>query len=700
MPAISFSTPLASLAAVAIDTETTGLDARTARLLQIGAIRLNGLVIEDNARFERLINPGVPIPKSATDIHGIADADVAGAPPFRQVAGDFEAFIGPAILVGHTLSYDMAVLQREYALAGLPWRQPRILDVRVLAEIGVPTLAQFDLDRICEWLGVQIEGRHTAIGDALAAAHAFAGLIPHLRERGIRTLAEAEAASRRHADGQARAAGALPPTHTAGSVDGDVMPAQADSYPYRHRVHEVMSTPPVVAGGDATVEEGLQLMLERRVSSVYVKDEAGPWGIVTERDVLRALNSAGAEGLKATLRSIMSAPLQCVDAEAFVYRAIGRLQRLGVRHLGVRNSEGEIVGALTSRNLLQNRAATGIILGDEIEAAADTVALGRAWAGLPLVARHLMAEDVDPRMIAAIISSEIRILTRRATQLAEQRMMESGSGRAPVRYAVLVLGSAGRGESLLAADQDNAIVYEEGEQDGATDRWFAELGEHMSAILDTVGVAYCKGGVMAKNPQWRMSVARWRQTIDGWVRRQRPEDLLNIDIFFDGVSVHGDTALGDAILRHAWAAAGRAPDFMKLLAELARQWRPPLSIFGRIRRDATGRADLKRGGLMPIFTAARVLAIRHGVFARSTPERLSGVRGKAGASESDLDSVIEAHRLVLGTVLAQQLLDTEAGTPLSPRVDVRRLSPRQQAELKLALGHVRTAIDLVGEGRM
>ena len=48
------------------------------------------------------------------------------------------------------------------------------------------------------------------MGDALAAAQAFVALIPHLRERGIRTLAEAEAASRRRAEGQARAAGALP----------------------------------------------------------------------------------------------------------------------------------------------------------------------------------------------------------------------------------------------------------------------------------------------------------------------------------------------------------------------------------------------------------------------------------------------------------------------------------------------------------
>jgi DNA polymerase-3 subunit epsilon/CBS domain-containing protein len=700
MSAIAFSTPLGSVAGVAFDTETTGLDARTARLLQIGAVKLSGSVIELDARFERLIDPGVPIPKASSAIHGITAADVVGAPAFKDVIADLEGFIGPAILIGHTLSYDMAILQREYALAGAVWRPPRLLDIRLLAEIAAPTLSQFDLDRICAWLGITIEARHTATGDALAAAQAFVALIPHLRERGVRTLAEAEAASRRRAEGQARAAGALPPPEAAVPDSAAAVLARVESYPYRHRVHEVMSAPPIVADANATVHDGLRLMLEQRVSSLYIRDQAGIWGIVTERDVLRALNEAGSAGLSATLGSTMSKPLQTVDEQEFVYRAIGRVQRLGGRHLGVCNAQGEVVGALTSRNLLQNRASTAIVLGDAIEAAPDTVTLGRAWAGLPLLARDLIAEDVDPRTIAAIISSEIRALTRRATQLAEQRMLETGKGPPPERYAVLVLGSAGRGESLLAADQDNAIVYEQGEPDGEVDRWFAELGEHMAATLDTVGVAYCKGGVMAKNAQWRMSLERWRQTIDGWVRRQRPEDLLNVDIFFDGTTAYGDVVLGEAVWKHAWDAGHRAPDFIKLLSEVARQWRSPITIFGRIRSDEAGRADLKKAGLMPIFTAARALAIRHAAPAHSTPERLRGVLAKTGESESDFEAVIDAHRVILGAMLAQQLIDTEAGTPPSSRVELRRLSPMQLAELKKALGRVETAIGILSEGRL
>src|SRR5690606_19727377 len=147
---------------------------------------------------------------------------------------------------------------------------------------------------------------------------------------------------------------------------------------------------------------------------------------------------------------------------------------------------------------------------------------------------------------------------RRAAQLAETRMQDEGMGPPPVPYAVLVLGSAGRGESQLAADQDNAIVYAQGAEGGGEDAYFAELGAQISDILDAAGVPYCRGGVMARNREWRKSLADWRATIDGWVRRQKPEDLLNVDIFFDAVPVHGEFQLAETIWNHAYDRAHAA----------------------------------------------------------------------------------------------------------------------------------------------
>ena len=122
----------------------------------------------------------------------------------------------------------------------------------------------------------------------------------------------------------------------------------------------------------------------------------------------------------------------------------------------------------------------------------------------------------------------------------------------------------GAGSLLLAADQDNAIVYQTGEPGGPEDLWFEALGVEIAAILDAAGIPFCKGGVMARNAQWRMSVDRWKATIDGWVRRQRPKDLLNVDIFFDGVPVHGNLALGEEIRGYAYDVGSAQPGLSQI----------------------------------------------------------------------------------------------------------------------------------------
>jgi DNA polymerase-3 subunit epsilon/CBS domain-containing protein len=339
-------------------------------------------------------------------------------------------------------------------------------------------------------------------------------------------------------------------------------------------------------------------------------------------------------------------------------------------------------------------------LGDEIDSAATAPALAAAWARLPLMARNLMEEEVDPRTVSAVVSSEICAMTRRAAELAEQRLQRDGTGAPPCAYAVLVLGSAGRGESQLAADQDNAIVYAQGAEGGAEDRYFETLGQHIAEILDAAGVPLCKGGVMARNRAWRKSAADWRATVDAWVRRQRPEDLLNVDIFFDAVPVHGDAGLGESIWEHAYQRAHAARDFQNLLIEVARQRGRPFTLFGKFRTDEKGRIDLKAYGLMPIFTAARVLSIKHDVRARSSAERLRGAAGKGAGTAEGMEAILEAQRVILGEVIAQQLVDTAAGVPLSPRVAVERLDKAARARLKGALAAVDAAVELVAEGRV
>jgi DNA polymerase-3 subunit epsilon/CBS domain-containing protein len=251
-------------------------------------------------------------------------------------------------------------------------------------------------------------------------------------------------------------------------------------------------------------------------------------------------------------------------------------------------------------------------------------------------------------------------------------------------YALVVLGSAGRGESLLAPDQDNAVVFADTEDVGKADAWFAALGRHIADILDEAGIPYCKGGVMAVNPEWRRTVSAWRQTVDDWLSRSRPRDLLNVDIFFDLSPVGGDLPLAEALWRAAYEAGHGNAAFAKLLAEASAGFNPPLGLLGGFRTEQ-GRVDLKKGGLFPIVAGARLLSIRYNVLARSTPERLAGLRDREVGAASDLDRLIDVHGLLVDVILRQQIEDIGNGLSPSNAVDPGRLSRGRQSDLKDAL---------------
>ncbi len=692
------ATPLSALDVVVLDTETTGLDARVARIIQIGALRIAGGRLQEPALLDRLVNPGEAIPSASTSVHGIRDADVAGQSDFAGVAERLDQILGGAVVVGHTIGFDTTVLETEMHRAGRTWRGFRTLDVRIIAELVWPSLANYSLETIAQISGVAVVARHTALGDATTTAGVYLALLPHLRRKGIRTLGELERACRGLAERQAAAGLARGIANPPASEPSSALP-RVDSFPYRHLVRDVMATPAVWCDPTATVAEALKTLMTRGISSVLVAGANDQPGIVTERDLLRLINAQGTAALARPVASIAIRPLHTVRFDTHVYRAIGRLDRLNVKHLPVTDANGAIVGMVTTRNLLRHRAQSAIVLGDEVEAADDVGGLAAAWGRLPLVARSLLDDDLDSRAIVNVVSTEICALTRRAAELAERHLLAAGRGAPPCPYAVLVLGSAGRGESQLAADQDNAIVYQADSSDRSEDRWFAELGTRMCETLDAVGIPFCKGGVMARNEAWRKSAQDWMKTSSSWVRRQRPEDLLNTDIFYDAVVVHGDTDLGERVLAHAFAVAQAARDFQLQLSELARRRQNPFTLFGNLKSDADGRVDLKKTGLFPIVAAARAMALRQGIRVRGTADRLKAIAAPEG-SDADIERLLGAHRDILRFILRQQLADIDAGVPPSPRIAIKSLSKADQNALTDALRMVGIATNLVGEGRI
>lgn len=156
---------------VALDAETTGSDPKTARILELALIKIgpDGRRVQTSARF----NPGMPIPKEATDVHGITDEDVKDCPAFLDKAPKLLAFIDGCDIVGYNSNrFDIPLLYEEFSRAGLHWETTGINFIdpfRIFQLYEKRDLAAAYM----KYCGKTLEGAHGALADICATWEVF-----------------------------------------------------------------------------------------------------------------------------------------------------------------------------------------------------------------------------------------------------------------------------------------------------------------------------------------------------------------------------------------------------------------------------------------------------------------------------------------------------------------------------------------------
>jgi len=189
--------PLTDLTYTVFDMETTGLNpAGGDEIISIGSFRIVNCRILREERFEQLVDPQRSIPWTSVKIHGIHPEMLIGQPFIDQVLPQFHHFVEDTILVAHNAAFDMRFLQLKEAKTGVKFTNP-VLDTLLLSVVVHPSHENHDLEAISQRLGVRILGRHTALGDASATGEIFLKMLPLLAQKGIYTLKEALAASRK-----------------------------------------------------------------------------------------------------------------------------------------------------------------------------------------------------------------------------------------------------------------------------------------------------------------------------------------------------------------------------------------------------------------------------------------------------------------------------------------------------------------------
>ena len=465
---------------------------------------------------------------------------------------------------------------------------------------------------------------------------------------------------------------------------------------FRRRVRDSIGPPPPTARHDVTVAEAVAALRDTRASGLVLVDDGGrPVGILTEADIARRV--AFRADPAAPVAAVMTAPVVSIEAGEYLYRGIARMRRRNLRHLPVVDGTGRLAGMLHMGDALA-AASEGLVEHiDRLTADGDEAQMRAVKEAEVEVARELLADNVAATDVQGLITHVNNDLYRRVTQ----QLVDDCAEAPPAAFAVIVMGSGGRGENFLYPDQDNGIVIADYPDDehSRIDAWFVGFAEALTARMDAIGFPFCNGYVMATNPLWRKTQSQWIEQVGLWARKRKSAAVMFADIFFDFVPVAGEASLARPVRDRITEIMAASPMFIGDMQNAHEAMRSPLGWFGRFRTrgaDPSGRGvvDLKRHAIQPTVAAARLLALKAGIDEVATLRRVHAL-GKAGViPEARSDEVSGAFATVCDILLRAQLASFEAGEKVTNQVAPSALRARDRRALRDAL----RTVDSFSEG--
>jgi CBS domain-containing protein len=470
-----------------------------------------------------------------------------------------------------------------------------------------------------------------------------------------------------------------------------------------HAVHPLLDigTTPVAAimgsvafcDPDEPLREAARRLGRGGISALLVRLNSNRLGILTDAAV-RAAVAMDAMPLDAPVRAAARSPVPSVPPTHLAIEATVEMLAADSDHLAVIDGE-RICGMLSATDLLSLDTRSPIALRHVLLGAADHESLVRAARQIPRLFLLLARAGVPARDLGRILSLQHDTVVARLIDLAI-----AGLGSAPVPWTWLDLGSAARREFTLASDEDNALAYDDPEdEDAAVDEYFRCLGAEVNDGLVKCGIGVVNNGVLARNRQWRMSKAAWLRTFDESLWQPGESALIRAAVSFDFRSTAGGLIVAPELAERIRAARHRA-QFMRLMARTAMGYPVALGFRGHLATgqhgDPPGRLDLKRGAIIPLVNLVRFHALAGGVTISPTLDRIDAAANLGVLDRAVADGLREAFMVISGVRFEHHAAQVQAGSPLDNLIDPDELAPIARNDLREALQVVRRAQKRVG----
>jgi CBS domain-containing protein len=435
-------------------------------------------------------------------------------------------------------------------------------------------------------------------------------------------------------------------------------------------------------GATHTIKDAANLMKQHRCSSILIKQDGKFVGIATDQDFRNRVVAANLK-ISNPISDIMSYPLISISDHASVFEAFIKVMKSEIKHLAVTNNDNTAIGVISNSDLINAQGKLPFLYIKDINQAESYEEISQKQKQLPQSIYTLINGGAKAQNINNFVTAITDAILDKLIKLAIQEI-----GEPPARFAFMVMGSEGRKEQTLKTDQDNAIIFEDvNEQDkDSVNRYFLKLGEHVCNMLDKTGYDFCKGNIMAKNPKWCQPVSMWNKYFKEWIFNASSETLLKTSIFFDFRFGYGDIGLVNDLRTTLFDFLDSRSVFFRYMAENTSQFRVPVGFWGNFIVESKGKFkntfDIKKP-MMIVVDFARIYALQYKISATNTMERLELLYKKNVISESDYNEISHSYSYMMNLRFINQIdgIINDSKDP-DNHINPKKLSRIEQQTLK------------------